>query len=309
MSFALEVKEEILTHSFSQTQKRALLSGLVKANGELVYNQKGESLRLTTISNRVARTLIIFTKEFFQGSLEIAIIQKKSLKKNKTFQLTLKGNLEDFFTKLAINPLETELTPLPCEWVSDVNILRAYVAGLFIGAGSVNSPETSNYHLEIQFKSLAEADQFNKLMVTYDFVFKILSRKNERFISYLKKSAMVSDFIKFLDAPQSVLKFENIRISRDMVNNINRIQNIDISNQTRTIAASEGQIKAIKLLKSQDKLESLSEKAQSLAQLRVKYPDASYQELSQKMQKSGYNITKSGISNLFRQILKFANYH
>lgn len=188
-------------------------------------------------------------------------------------------------------------------------MLRAYAAGLFIGSGSVNSPKTSNYHLEIQFKTLDEANQFNQLMATYGFAFKLLSRKNERYLSYLKKSAMVSDFIKFLDAPQCVLSFENERISRDVVNNINRMQNIDISNQTRTIAASEKQIKAIQYLRTKEFLSELSPKTQALAQLRLRYPDASYQELTQKMQKNGYNITKSGISNLFRQILKSANHY
>lgn len=113
MSFALQVKEEIIGHSFTQEQKTAFLSGFIKANGEMVYSQGGESLRLTTISNRIARNLIIFLKEFFDGQIEIAIIQAKSLKRYKTFQLTLHGNLKNFFETLFLANVSETVLPLP----------------------------------------------------------------------------------------------------------------------------------------------------------------------------------------------------
>lgn len=307
MSFALDVKEEIISHTFSLAQKKAFLSGFVKYNGELVLTQNKESLKLTTISNKIARNLISFCKEFLIGNINISIIQSQTLKKQKTFQLLLVGNIPDFLKKLHIYvDGNVKMIEANREVEDDSSLMRAYIAGIFIAVGSVNSPETTNYHLEVQFKEQQSAEYFLKILKKYRFNFKILKRNNQKFICYIKKTSLISDFIKLIDAPQSVMEFENERISRDMLNNINRIQNVDISNQTKAMVTGQKQIQQIKKIQSTNQFLTLSEKAQALAKLRLKHPDASYWELEQLMQKSGYQITKSGISYLFRSIAKLA---
>lgn len=112
--------------------------------------------------------------------------------------------------------------------------------------------------------------------------------------------------MKFLDGHQAVWDFENKRIERDIANNINRIQNIDISNQTKIIRIGQKQVGQIQLLKKQKIVKTLSEKLKMLMHLRLEFPEASYKELAQKMTKKGYNITKAGVNNLFRQVQKMA---
>ncbi|WP_026389359.1 DNA-binding protein WhiA [[Acholeplasma] multilocale] len=307
MSFALEVKEEIISHTFSHDQKEALLSGFIKYNADIVYSLNYEKLKLVTISNKIARTLFSFCKEFFDGEIQVSIIQSQVLKKQKTFQITLIGNVTQFLQKLNIyDQNNVKIIQIREDWLKDSALVRAYIAGVFIATGSVNSPETTNYHLEVQFKEQESADYFLELTNKFGFEFKILERNNTRFVCYVKKSLMVSDFIKLIDASQAVMAFENQRISRDVFNNINRINNIDISNQTKALVAAEKQIKEIERIRNKKMFNQLSEKAQKLAKIRLDNPEASFSELEYIMNEEGYKITKSGVSNLFKSIRKLS---
>ncbi|MDQ0567405.1 DNA-binding protein WhiA [Mycoplasma yeatsii] len=308
MSFALEVKEEIVTHSFNHDQKLAYLSGFIRYSSDIIFSNQAQKIRFSTISNKIARTLLSFTKEFFNGEVEISIIQSQVLKKNKTFVLTLIGDVDKFLQDLKIYNKENQkiYDYQVDESIKDkTSIIRAYIAGIFTAVGSVNSPKTSNYHLELQFKSLVDADRFMILTKDLGFDFKLLERNANRFICYLKRSIMVSDFLKLIDATNSVLAFENERISRDVYNSINRVNNIDISNQTKVLKAGKKQVEMINYLKESNQFHLLSKKAQVLAEIRIQNPDYSYIELVEEMNQKGYSITKSGVSNLFRTMDKY----
>ncbi|ATG97637.1 DNA-binding protein WhiA [Mesoplasma lactucae] len=305
MSFALEVKEEVVSHSFDFEQEKAFLAGFIKYNGEMIFSNGILRLRLTTISNRIARSLLSFVKHHYTGETEVSIFQTQTLKKNKIFNITLIGKVKEFLLDLGIiDDNFKSKVEVKEEYLNSSTNFRAYVAGMFVAIGSVNSPTTTNYHLELQFKEEADALYFKQVIKKYGFPFKVLKRSENRYIDYVKKSILVSDFLKFIDASRCVMQFENERISRDMVNNINRISNIDISNQSKIIKTGEEQIKKIEYIKKQRKMGQLSEKANVLANIRLKKPDLSYAELQDEMSKKGYEITKSGIANLFKNIDK-----
>ncbi|AEM68508.1 Uncharacterized protein conserved in bacteria [Mycoplasma putrefaciens] len=308
MSFALDVKEEIVTHSFNQDQKLAYLSGFIRYSSDIIFSNNTQKIRFSTISNKIARTLLSFSKEFFKGEIEVSIIQSQVLKKNKTFVLTLIGDIDNFLQTLKIYDQNNQKVydfKIAENQKNKTSILRAYIAGIFTATGSVNSPKTSNYHLEIQFKTLIDATNFINITKSLGFKFKLLERNANRFICYLKKSIMVSDFLKLIDASNAVLAFENERISRDVYNSINRVNNIDISNQTKILKAGKKQVATINYLKQTNQFFLLSKKCQVLADLRVENPEYSYQELAEEMQELGYQITKSGVSNLFRTMDKY----
>ncbi|AJK51810.1 DNA-binding protein WhiA [Mycoplasma capricolum subsp. capripneumoniae] len=309
MSFALEVKEEIVMHSFNEEQKLAYLSGFIRYSSDIIFSNNTSKIRFSTISNKIARTLLSFCRQLFDGQVEISIIQSQVLKKHKNFVLTLIGNINKFLQKLRIydqNNQKIYVFKVKEEIKDKTSIIRAYIAGIFTAIGSVNSPKTSNYHLDLQFKTKIDAINFIELTNDLGFNFKLLERTSNRYVCYIKKSIMVSDFLKLIDAYNSVMQFENERISRDVYNSINRVNNFDISNQTKTLVTGKKQIEIINYLKQTNQFHLLSKKAQVLADLRLNFPDYSYNELVQEMQKMGYEITKSGISSLFKNIEKLS---
>lgn len=308
MSFAKEVKEEIIAHIFSPEQAQMFLSGFIKYNGELIYTNDGFKLKLTSTSSPIIRSIYTLLKTIYQGNIEIAIVQTQMITRKKIFQLTLTEKIKDFLEKNSFYDFKKNdkiIEVIINKEDQNESLIRAYISGLFVAIGSVNSPETSNYHLEFQFKDLESAQYICQILNKFDFNFKVIGKRN-KFICYVKRSTHVSDFLKFMDASQSVMKFENVRISRDLANSLNRVVNIEIYNQQKTISTGQKQIEQINLIKSKQVFAELSNKAKLLANLRLKNPDASYSELEMIMNEQGVIITKSGVSNLFKIITKLA---
>ncbi|ASZ08827.1 DNA-binding protein WhiA [Mesoplasma chauliocola] len=312
MSFALKVKEEVISHTFEDDLAKAFLSGFIKYNAELIWSSGNEKLKLSSISNKIARNIFSLCKKMFNGHIEISVSQTQTLKQNKTFQITLIGKISDFLKSLNIwdesNSKIIDFKPLKIKVKKEelTNLKRAYMAGVFVAVGSVNSPETTNYHLELQFKEELSAKYIVELMNNYGFDFKVLKRNEKLFICYIKKAIMVSDFLKFVDAYQAVMSFENERIMRDVSNNVNRVNNIDISNEKKALTTGLKQIEQISKIQSNFGMKKLSEKAVHLCDLRIQNPNASYSELTELMNENGFEITKSGISNLFKIIEKLS---
>ncbi|AOG60039.1 hypothetical protein SHELI_v1c00840 [Spiroplasma helicoides] len=307
MSFARNVKEEVLDHIFTPEQTIMLLSGFIKYNGEFLYTNKGTILRLSSQSNKITRQILTLLKTIYDGNIEISIKQTNKLRKDKVYELLIAENVHDFLSKYYIYDIDKndKIIRINLKGDFDHSWLRAYISGVFIAVGSVNSPATSNYHLEFQTKDLESAEYIRDLLNQFEFGFKVIAKKN-KYICYIKRSLYVSDFLRFIDAPKSVLEFENTRITRDVRNNINRMTNIDIYNQHKSENAGAKQTQQIELIKNNKLFSELSEKAQNLANIRLEHQDASFSELEKMMNEKGIEITKSGISNLFKIIAKLA---
>ncbi|KAF0851817.1 MAG: DNA-binding protein WhiA [Spiroplasma poulsonii] len=304
MSFALEVKEEIVKKEFDLICQKAFLCGFVKYNMTLNISNHYFNFEVSSISNAIIRTIYMFLKNLYHVEIDIIIMQTTKLKKHKTFILRIKERAAEILKDLNIFDADTneKIITIPVDWSERQQ--RAYIAGIFVACGSVNSPETSNYHLEVQFIDEISAQTFRKLLHKFHFPFKIIMR-HDKYVCYLKKSILVSDFLKLIDAINSVLVFENTRISRDMVNSINRLNNVEISNQQKAMKAGEEQAIMINYLLDHNLFDELNDNTRKIALLRVAYPDASLQDLSLLLESEhNLEISKSGVNHLFREIKK-----
>lgn len=176
---------------------------------------------------------------------------------------------------------------------------RAYVRGCFLGSGSINNPE-NKYHIEFIVKDRNIADEILQILNKYNIHFKKLEKENAVSL-YSKDGEEISKFLAFIGANSSVLKFEDIRVYRDMRNNVNRIVNCETANLSKTVNAAVKQIDAINKLKESGKYNSLSENLKEIAELRIKYPDVSLVELGKMLNPP---IGKSGVNHRMKAILK-----
>ncbi len=181
------------------------------------------------------------------------------------------------------------------------NLEKAYVRGGFLGGGSINNPK-SNYHLEILFSNQANAIMVQNILQKYQVSFKILKKKNN-YSLYTKDGEVLSKFLAFIQANQSVLKFEEIRVLRDIRNNVNRKVNCETANLNKTVDAAVKQIKAISYLQEIGELKNLSPSLRQIAILRLENPEASLLELGQMLEKP---IGKSGVNHRLKTIEKIA---
>ena len=178
---------------------------------------------------------------------------------------------------------------------------KSLVRGCFLGSGSINNPE-NNYHIEILIKKKENAKFVLEKLKKYGVIFKLLE-KDSTYSIYSKDGEEISKFLAFVSASSSVLKFEDIRVYRDMRNNVNRLVNCETANLSKTVDAAVKQIEAINLIKKKGKFTELSDNLKEIAELRLEYPEISLVELG-KM--ASPPIGKSGVNYRLKAIMRLA---
>ncbi len=184
----------------------------------------------------------------------------------------------------------------------DEQLARLYIREAFIKSGFINSPE-KDYHLEILFKTKKKAEQAKILLEQCNIENVGITKKGNGTIIYIKDGESISAFLALIGANNAVLRFEEARVIKDTRNNINRVVNCETANLNKTIDAAVEQIKSIKLLKQKRKFHTLPENLKEIAELRIKNPDASYEELGKMLVKP---IGKSGVSHRLNKINQIA---
>ena len=184
----------------------------------------------------------------------------------------------------------------------DEQLARLCIREAFIKSGFVNDPN-KDYHLEILFKSKKKAEEMKKLFEQCGIENVGITKKGRGTIVYIKDGEGISSFLALIGANNAVLRFEEIRVMKETRNNINRIVNCETANLNKTIDAAIEQIKNIKYLKQKHKFNTLPEALKEVAELRVKHPDASYEELGKMLKKP---IGKSGVSHRLNKINQIA---
>ncbi len=283
MSFSSEVKEELskIGNLANKSSVKAELygyycsanvseeRGLMRFSTESEYNIN----RFSKLLNNVNISKYDIEMQGNKFSISISREESKILKEN--------------FEKFDVGSKEEEE--------------KGYVRGAFLGGGSINNPK-NKYHIEVKLKNMDMAEKIIDILDKSNINFKILQIKNNCSI-YSKEGEEISKFLAFIEASRSVLKFEEIRVYRDMRNNINRLVNCETANLTKTVAAAVKQIEAINKLKKSGKFNELPENLKEIANLRIANPEASLVELGQMLKEP---IGKSGVNYRLNTIIKMS---
>jgi DNA-binding protein WhiA len=134
------------------------------------------------------------------------------------------------------------------------------------------------------------------------FTFKSSVRKGS-YVLYVKDSGVIEDVITYMGASRFTLELMDIKIIKDLRNNINRKTNCETANIEKTITASAAQIRDIKYLKKTLGLALLPEELKEIALLRLKYPESSLSELGQMLKPP---LSRSGVSHRLRRLSAMA---
>ena len=182
---------------------------------------------------------------------------------------------------------------------NDEKLERALIRGVFLGSGNMNDP-LNKYHLEVSIPNEKNVEIIKKMLEEKGINIKKLEKK-KGYSLYLKDGEEISKFLAFIEANSAVLKFEEIRVIREMKNNINRKVNCETANLNKTVNAAVRQIEAIKKIKKKGKFENLPENLKEIAKLRIDNPDASLIELGQMLKKP---LGKSGVNHRLNTLLQ-----
>ena len=184
---------------------------------------------------------------------------------------------------------------------SKQEIQKAIVKGAFLGAGSIVDPN-KQYHLEIIFEEKNNAEYILNICNGFGITLKLLENKRKIYL-YIKEGEEISKFLALIGANKGVLNFEDIRLTKEIKNNVNRLVNCETANLNKIVNASVNQINDIKLIKKLKKFDELPEYLKQIAILRIGNPDASLKTLGEMLEKP---IGKSGVNHRLQKIHEIA---
>lgn len=178
---------------------------------------------------------------------------------------------------------------------------KEFLMALFIRSGSVSDPDKL-YHLDFVCDSSEEAKEALRAIGSFGIAAKQMQRKG-RPVVYLKDSEAITDMLALLGAHNALLRFENVRVERELRGTVQRRVNFETANINKTVSASLKQVEDIELIRDRIGFADLPEQLREIALLRLDYPEATLQELSEKIPEVG----RSGINHRFRKIAKIAD--
>ena len=185
--------------------------------------------------------------------------------------------------------------------VSSICCRRAYIRGAFISVGSVNDPE-KNYHMEFVLTEESAAEQLKDLINSFGLDAKVVERK-EYYVVYLKEGEQIVDLLNVMEAPLALMDLENVRIVKEMRNDINRKVNCEMANLNKVVGAAVKQLEDIEYIEETIGLSSLPEQLEEIARIRLEYPDKSLKELGSFLSTP---VGKSGVNHRLRKISNIA---
>lgn len=297
MSFTSTVKNEVSTLKTIETENIAELSAIIRNIGSIA-----ETIKITTENESVAKRIFSLIKDIYKVSPKITVRKGYNYNKNYLYLLEI-SNHKEYILEDTCLIQNHQYYNIPKEYIiSDTDLKKAYIRGIFLSIGSINDPKKSRYHLEFQ----VDNEEYAKFVCTLlnEFLLnpKYLKREN-KYMVYLKEAEKIGDLLRIIGASKAVMYYEDIRIYRGHKNMVNRLNNCEQANVDKMIASSMDTIKDIQFLKTEGLLETLDDKLKEVAHYRETYPEVSLAELSEIISvETGNPITKSGLHHRLKKI-------
>ena len=310
MSFSSKVKEDLSKECNSPRHCCiAETAAIISMCGKVIFYEKDHvRIEIHTENVTVARKYFTLLKKTYNINTDISIRHSSSLNKNRSYVLSVNDDetaRKILMTCRLMKPfgvIEEDFS------ISDSLIIqrecckRAFIRGAFLAAGSVSDP-VKTYHFEIVCLSEAKAKQLQMIMETFNINARVIKRR-KYFVVYVKDSSQVVDLLNIMGAYNALMDMENVRIVKDMRNNVNRKVNCETANINKTVSAAVKQIEDIRFIQMSSAFDELPESLQEMAELRVRYPEATLAELGQLLDTP---VGKSGVNHRLKKISLFAD--
>lgn len=309
MSFSGEIKEELgIQISSARHCQIAELSALISMCGSVMIDSNNHyAIKIHTENVIVARKCFTLLEKTFNIRTEISI-RKNLVRQSVSYWIIIKTH-EDAIKVLQATKLMKEDGEIFEELSIVKNVIvqqycckRAFIRGAFLASGSISDPEKS-YHFEIVCAVCAKAEQLQKMMNSFGIDAKVILRKKS-YVVYVKEGAQIADLLNIIEAHVALMKFENVRIIKDMRNTVNRKVNCETANINKTVSAAVKQVEDIVYIRDTIGLENLSDALKDVALTRLEYPEATLKELGDLLITP---VGKSGVNHRLRKLGEMAD--
>ena len=307
MTFSSKVKKEILSSNIADGNELAMICGVILSAGTIVISNKQMSFNVTSENYDLLKYLKkLICKLFPRAQVDLPT---GKVGKRVTLSLDHESAGEILFDCGILS--HDELGRTNISLVGDNHLLieregkLAYLAGSFLGGGSISVPdeskEHSGYHMEWCFSSSNQANAICEILANFDVFAKMVAR-GDNYVVYIKGSDKIGTVLALLGASSSYLTLESALVSREMRNLVNRQSNCISANIDKAVSAGIRQVEAIKQIESTIGVEHLPASLKEIALLRLNNPEATLSEIAEML-----NISKSAVNLRFRKLISLAN--
>lgn len=300
MSFSNDVKNELSRIETNDVAgDKAELLGLLRMSGAIIIRGLNVGIHFSTENAALARRVLHMLKNNYEVQTEVVITRSRRLKKNNRYQVHVlpAPKVSTALKELQLLSMESDLqNPL----LNSHSCKRTYLRGAFLGGGSISRP-ASDYHLEMVTGNETFAQTIIKVMHSFSMKAKLTDRKNE-YIVYLKDGESIINFLNVIGAHNAMMELENVRIVKEMRNNVNRAVNCETANLNKVVKAAVRQVSCIKYIDAHGGIGQLEPNLQEIARLRLEHPDVSLNDLVEYTDGLG----KSGINHRLKKLQAIA---
>ncbi len=177
----------------------------------------------------------------------------------------------------------------------------AFLRGAFLGGGTVVDPN-KNYNMEFSISDSEVCEEFVKMLDAMGLGFKKTLR-NGNLVLYTKNSETIGDALAYMGAFSAQMELLNIKIEKEIRNDMNRAANGETANMDKILTASAQQITAIQKIESCIGLDNIPDELREVAFLRNKYKDISLERLGKMLTPP---LSKSGVNHRIKKIMSIA---
>lgn len=309
MSFSGEIKEELSrTMDSSRHCRLAELAAIISGSGQVMIDEDDRfELEVRTENVCLARKYYSLVKKLFHIQAAVILRKNEYLTKTATYHLLVDDHEDAVRILGAVCVLDEQGFVREGAEYSQLALLerdcckRAYIRGAFLASGSVSDPQKS-YHLEIVCQQKERAAVLQQVMKELGMDARIVARKKNDVV-YLKEGEQILAFLASIGATQHLFAMENVRILKEMRNNLNRQVNCEAANLNKTVSAAVRQIEDIRFIEACGEFKNLPDNLRAMAETRLEYPDASLKELGELLQPP---VGKSGVNHRLRKLSEIA---
>ena len=283
MSFSSEIKQELSAHVPPARHCRLAEMAAILNFCSRVESVEGESpcVKMHTENLAVARKYFTLLRKTFNIEMNVSTRQSRNPRGSLSYEVTSFGGLE---------PVKHMLVQNQC-------CRRAYIRGAFLASGSLSDPE-KGYHFEIVCSGEEKADELREMLASFGIDARITLRKRS-YVLYVKEGSQIADLLNVMEAHVALMKFENVRILKEMRNSVNRQVNCETANLNKTVSAAVKQIEDIQFIQRTIGFDELPENLAEIAVLRLEQPETTLKELGQMLTPP---VGKSGVNHRLRKL-------
>lgn len=300
MSFAADVKNELC-----RKKLRSACCQKAECYGMLLMGRtfQESGISLTTESSAAAQRIAQMTAE-----LTAAILSTRTVLRRASHPASVvsvdderdRARILDFFghtgreVTLRLNRanLENECCP------------ASFLRGAFLTCGTVVNP-TKDYRLEFVVPRMHLSRDLTALLGELPVAVQPgVSQRKGAYVVYIKGADRVSDLLTLMGAPKAAMEVIQMKMLREMRNQVNRQTNFETANLGKTASAAARQIQALqRLLDMGLGLQALPENLRELARLRYENPELSLRELGEKLTPP---LSRSGVNHRLQRVTELA---